>query len=97
MNDVIFQTGRWRGGQRGGGGGGGEEEELESMRGELQRLSSSRGSQRAVWAKAEAKVVGWEAKVADLPAGGEEDREGWAAANLEKARQRVRKREDNIR
>ena len=63
----------------------GEEDELESMRGELQRLSSSLGAQRAARAGAEVKVVGWEAKGAELRAGGEGEREGWAAANLEKA------------
>ena len=73
-----------------------EEDELESMRGELQRLSSSLGAQRAARARAETKVAGWEAKVAELRAAGEGEREGWAASNLEKARAKVREEEDNI-
>ena len=48
----------------------GDGDELQSMRGELQRLSSSLGAQRAARARAEAKVVGWEAKVEELRAGG---------------------------
>ena len=72
----------------------GDEDELER---ELQRLSSSLGAQRAARARAEAKVEGWEAKVEELRAGGGGEREGWAAANLEKARQKVQEKEDNIR
>ena len=41
--------------------------------------------------------MAWEAKVNTLRAKGDEEREGWAAALLEKARQNVRDREDNIR
>ena len=66
------------------------------MRGELQRLSSSLGAQRAARPRAETKVAGWEAKVAELQAGGEGEREGWAAANLKKAGQKVREKEDTI-
>ena len=36
-------------------------------------------------------------KVEELRAGAEEEREGWAAANLERPRQKVRDKEDNVR
>ena len=42
-------------------------------------------------------MVEWEGNVKKLPAGGGEEREGWAAANLERARQKVHDREDNVR
>ena len=74
-----------------------EEDELETLRGELQSLSSSLGGQRAAKARAETKVVAWEAKVDALRAHREGGREGWAAANLEKARQKVREKDNNIR
>ena len=63
----------------------GDEDKLESIRGELQRLSGSVRAKRAARARAKAKVVAWEGKVEELRAGGEGEREGWAAANLEKA------------
>ena len=73
-----------------------EEDELDSMVGELERLSCSLGAQRAARARAETKVAGWEAKVVEFWARREGERECWAAANLEKARQKVREKEDNI-
>ena len=51
-------------------------------------LSSSLGAQRAARARAEVRVVEWEGKVEELRAGGEGEREGWAAANLERAGKR---------
>ena len=68
-----------------------EEDEVESPRGEVQSLSTSVGAQRGAKDRAEAKVDA-------LRAQGEEKREGWAAANLEKARQKVKmkEKEDNM-
>ena len=62
-----------------------EDDERKSLRGELQSLSTSLGAQRAAKARAGAKMVAWEAKVEALRAHGEGDREGCAAALLEKA------------
>ena len=42
------------------------------------------------------KVVAWEAKVDVLRAPGEGEREDLAAANLEKARQKVREKDNNV-
>ena len=60
----------------------GDDAELEGMRKQVRRVSNSLGAQRAARARAEAKVVAWEAKVETLRARGEEERQGWAAANL---------------
>ena len=74
----------------------GDEDELESMHGDLQRLSISLGAQRAARARAEAKVVARQGKVEELRARREGERECWAAANLKNARQKVRDKEDNL-
>ena len=73
-----------------------EEDELETLRGELQNLTASLGAQRASKARAEPKVVAWEAKMDALRAQGEGERDTWAAANLEQARQKVREKDNNI-
>ena len=41
-------------------------------------------------------MVSWEAKLEQSRGGGEGEREGWAPANLEKARQNVRDKKDNV-
>ena len=58
--------------------------------------SSILGAQRAARARAEARVVGWEAKVEALRAGGQGECEAWAATKLRKAWRKVRENKDNI-
>ena len=68
-------------------------DELEGLRADLLRLSSSLGAQRAARSRAEGKVRQCEAKVEKLLAReGQEEREEWERANLEMARQKVQER-----
>ena len=41
-------------------------------------------------------MVAWEVQVAALCATGEEEREGWTVTNLEKAREKVQEKSENI-
>ena len=73
-----------------------EDAELEELRRELQSLSSSLAAQKGAKAKAETKVVAWEAKVDTLCAQGDAEQEAWAVACLGKAREKVKEKKHDI-
>ena len=74
-----------------------EDEELEVLRGDLRSLSSSLAAQKGAKAKAEVKVVAWEAKVDALRTEGDVEREAWAVVVcLGNAREMVKEKEENI-
>ena len=73
-----------------------EEDELELLRGELQSISACLGAhqeprpgRRPRWWRVRPRWT--------LRGQGEEEREGWPAALLQKARKNVRDKKDNIR
>ena len=73
-----------------------DNDKLETLQADLRRLSSSLGAQRATRARAEWKVMVCEAKVEELRAGSEGNAHNLGVANVEKARQKVGDREDNV-